>query len=180
MGTKDSNFSIRHSSQKDVGRIMEIYEYARKFMAENGNPRQWGMTGWPPEKLIRQDIEAQHSYVCEADGRIVGTFYYNYGPHIEPSYERICGGAWTGVKKYGESGNTYGVVHRIAGDGSVKGIGTFCLVWAFEQCHHLRIDTHPDNRVMQKLLQKQGFERCGYIYVMEDRDPRIAFEKTGA
>lgn len=31
---------IRHSTENDFDRIMEIYEYARNFMAENGNPNQ--------------------------------------------------------------------------------------------------------------------------------------------
>ena len=31
---------------------------------------------------------------------------------------------------------------------------------------------------MQGLLRKLGFVPCGTIYVHEDRDPRIAFEKS--
>lgn len=46
--------------------------------------------------------------------------------------------------------SAYGVVHRIAGDGSEKGIGSFCINWAFNQCKHLRIDTHGDNEVFEK------------------------------
>ena len=30
---------------------------------------------------------------------------------------------------------------------------------------------------MQNLLTKLGFERCGTIYVVEDNDPRFAYEK---
>lgn len=73
----------------------------------------------------------------------------------------------------------YGVIHRIAGDGSEKGIGTFCLRWAIGECGHLRIDTHGDNIVMQKLAQKLGFVHCGTIFVEEDDFPRLAYEKTG-
>ena len=69
-------------------------------------------------------------------------------------------------------------MHRIAGDGSEKGIGAFCINWAFEQCGHLRIDTHGDNIVMQNLVKKLGFVHCGTIYVEEDNNPRLAFEKT--
>lgn len=39
---------IRHAEQKDYDRIMEIYAYARKYMEEHGNPKQWGPTQWPP------------------------------------------------------------------------------------------------------------------------------------
>ena len=70
----------------------------------------------------------------------------------------------------------YGVVHRIAADGSEKGIGAFCLNWAYGQCKHLRIDTHPDNTVMQGLLTKLGFTRRGIIHVEEDNDPRYAYD----
>ena len=52
----------------------------------------------------------------------------------------------------------YGVVHRIASDGTVKGAASFCLsLRAFSQCHNLKIDTHQDNpscRVFAKLISK--------------------------
>jgi len=38
--------------------MMAAYQYARTFMAEHGNPNQWGPTNWPPEELIRADIAA--------------------------------------------------------------------------------------------------------------------------
>lgn len=177
MDAQNEDFSIRRSTMKDLPKMLELYANARKFMAEHGNPRQWGATGWPPEDLLKNDIETGHSYVCESGGRIVGTFYYNFGSHIEDTYEKIYDGEWLGVQSLGEDGNTYGVVHRIAGDGSVKGIGSYCIGWAFEKCGHLRMDTHFDNRVMQNLLTKLGFKRCGVIYVHEDDDPRYAYEK---
>ena len=36
--------------------MMEIYGFAREYMAEHGNPNQWGPTNWPPEALIHNDI----------------------------------------------------------------------------------------------------------------------------
>ena len=163
---------IRHSTEKDFDRMMQIYGFARKFMAEHGNPNQWGPTHWPPEELIRADIREGHSYVCLNDeGKVIGTFFFIHGEDIEPTYRRITEGAWL------EDG-PYGVVHRIAGDGSEKGIGAFCINWAFEQCGHLRIDTHGDNTVMQRLLNKLGFIQCGTIYVEEDHYPRLAYEKV--
>jgi RimJ/RimL family protein N-acetyltransferase len=67
----------------------------------------------------------------------------------------------------------------MAGDGSVKGIGKAMLDWAYEKSGgHLRIDTHGDNNVMQGLLEKSGFIRCGTIYVEEDDFPRMAYEKS--
>ncbi len=163
---------IRRSAEHDIARMMEIYRYARNFMASHGNPNQWGPNNWPPEELIRSDIQNGKSYVCEnEEGKIIGTFFFDQGENVEPTYKIITGGKWL-------ADGAYGVVHRIAGDGSEKGIGSFCIKWAFEQCGHLRIDTHADNTVMQNLLRKLGFVHCGTIYVREDRDPRLAFEKT--
>ena len=60
----------------------------------------------------------------------------------------------------------------------MRGVGSACLNWAFNQCGHLRIDTHGDNGVMQRLLEKLGFEHRGTVFVEEDDYPRLAFEKT--
>ena len=160
---------IRRTTEANLPRVMEIYAYARTFMAAHGNPRQWGATGWPPESLIRQDIAAGKSYVCLHEGKIVGTFFYDHGTDTDPAYRVIENGAW-------RADTPYGVVHRVAGDGSVKGIGTFCIQWAIQRSGHLRMDTHGDNYVMQSLLKKLGFVYCGIIYVEEDNDPRLAFE----
>ena len=162
---------IRKTTLQDLDRVMEIYAIARRFMAEHGNPNQWGATNWPPEALIREDIANGNSYVCVNDeGRIIGTFFYVQGDDIEPTYREIEDGAWI------EPG-PYGVVHRVASDGTEKGTGAFCINWAYGQCGHLRMDTHGDNRVMQNLLKKLGFIHCGTIHVIEDNDPRLAFEK---
>jgi len=161
---------IRHATLDDLDRMMEIYSHARKFMADNGNPRQWGGTNWPPKALLEKDIELERSYVCEENGSVIATFCYIYGED-DPTYQKIEDGAW-------KDDSPYGVVHRIATDHSVKGTGSYCLNWAFDQCGHLRIDTHGDNKVMQNLLKKLGFDYCGIIYVEEDNDPRVAYEKT--
>ena len=67
---------IRKSTENDFLRIMEIYAFARDFMADHGNPNQWGPTHWPPESLIHADIAAGNSYVCQKNDRIVGTFFF--------------------------------------------------------------------------------------------------------
>lgn len=163
---------IRHSEYDDIPRIMEIYRYARQFMAEHGNPNQWGPRNWPPENLIRSDIEAGKSYVCVAGGKIIGTFFFCQGKDVEPTYKTIVDGAW-------QDESPYGVIHRIASDGSTKGVGQFCIEWAIRQNAHLRMDTHGDNYVMQNLMEKCGLTHRGTIYVEEDEYPRLAYERCG-
>lgn len=162
---------IRKTTEKDLSRLMEIYDYARKFMADHGNPHQWAAACWPPEQLILDDIRAGKSYVCvNDDGRVVGTFFYDYGHDIDPDYRTMEDGAW-------HDDSSFGVIHRIAADGSEKGIGTFCLNWAYEQSGHLKIDTHEDNIVMQNLLSELGFEKRGVIRIRRNNEPRLAYEK---
>ncbi len=163
---------IRHTKTEDLAAVMAIYEGARDFMARTGNPHQWGDKKNPPQSRIEQDIAEGKSYVCvDENDRVIGTFYYDYGMDIDPTYAIIEEGAWTNP-------DAYGVIHRIASSFTQPGIGSFCINWAFSQCGHLRIDTHEDNHVMQSLLTKLGFTRCGIIYLLEDHDPRIAYEKS--
>ena len=162
---------IRHTQMDDLKEVMRIYENARAFMAQHGNPRQWGPTKWPPEQLICQDILSEKSYVCIEEDSIAAVFFFDYGPHIEPTYEYIEG-SWLQT-------GSYGVVHRIASSGVYRGAGSACIQWAMKKCDALRIDTHFDNYIMQHTLEKLGFARCGIIYVHEDKDPRIAYEWIG-
>lgn len=162
--------NIRNTTLDDLPTVIKIFARARKFMAASGNPNQWSLANWPPESLIRADIAAGKSFVCVDDSKIVGTFFYNFGADIEPTYRKIFDGAW-------KNSSAYGVVHRLASAGTVRGVGEFCLNWAFEQSGHLRIDTHGDNKVLQHLLTKLGFEHCGTISVAHDNFPRLAYEK---
>lgn len=160
---------IRKTRMEELETVMEIYAGARRFMVETGNPRQWAARNWPPRELICRDIGQGKSYVCVDGGEILAVFYYDCGHDIDSTYRVIEEGAWAGEE-------TYGVVHRIAAKGG-RGAGKYCIRWAYEQCGHLRMDTHADNRVMQKVLENLGFRYCGIIHVTEDTDTRLAYEK---
>lgn len=158
---------IRRAVWEDLPQIMEIYARARAFMRETGNPTQWG-DGYPQESLIRQDIAEGVSYVAEEKGELEAVFMFRQGE--DPTYRVIEEGAW-------RNDAPYGVLHRIASMGRVRGAGSRCIQWCFDQCGNLRGDTHSDNKVMQHVLEKNGFVRCGRIYVA-DGSPRIAYQKT--
>ncbi len=160
---------IRKSRMDELDEIMEIYAGAREFMARTGNPRQWGPTRWPPRELVVSDIEKGQSYVCEDQGKIAAVFYFDEGKDIEPTYAEIEEGQW------GDA-SPYGVIHRIAAAEGTHGAGSFCIRWAMEKTGHMRMDTHGDNKVMQHVLEKLGFVFRGIIHVVEDNDPRFAYE----
>lgn len=158
--------NIRIATLKDFNSILSIYEHARSFMASHGNPTQWE-NNYPPVDMIKNDIQIGHSYVCIENDRVVTVFYYALEDDL--TYQNIYNGSWL-------NNTPYGVVHRIASDGTVKGAASFCLNWAFSQCHNLKIDTHHDNFIMQNLLNKLGFTKCGII-LTEDGSKRIAYQK---
>ena len=157
-------YLIRQASMEDLQRILEIYAHARAFMAKNGNPNQWGKSKPPKERLIT-DIEQGNLYVVTAEEKIRGVFAFFLGE--DPTYRKIEDGAWL-------SDAPYGTIHRIASDGS-GGIFPTALTWCRERIGHIRIDTHHDNVVMQHVVEKAGFQRCGIIYIA-DGSPRIAYE----
>lgn len=161
---------VRATKLKELPIIMNIYEYARNFMCANGNPTQW-INGYPSEELIHREIEEGHSFVCTNEsGEILGTFCFIVGD--DSTYRYIYDGAWLNEEPYG-------VVHRMATNGKQKGIADVCLNWCLERCDNIRIDTHRDNKVMQHILEKYGFRRCGIIYVKNGTE-RIAYQKIPA
>lgn len=157
---------IRKATMEDLPILLKLYENARSFMASHGNPTQWG-TGYPSQDLLECDIRNGCSYVCEEHGKISAAFFYDFG--TDETYATIYNGQWLDEAPYG-------VVHRIASDGTIRGTASFCLDWALKQCGSLKIDTHRDNTVMQHLLEKNGFTYCGIIY-LEDGSERLAYQK---
>ena len=164
------DFVIRKTRKEDLPRLLEIYEKARVFMAETGNPYQWGKNSWPPDDLVEEDIREGRTWAVEACGKVHGVFACFYGKRIDPSYGVIDSGEW----KYECA---YAVIHRIASSGEIKGVAHAVLSWALERYGCVRIDTHPDNRVMRNLLAKEGFSYAGRIHVPQDTDWRYAYEK---
>ena len=160
--------NIRKATLSDLETINGIYASARKFMHENGNPYQW-TGGYPSEDTVKLDIADDRLYICEEDGVILGVFCYFEGE--DPTYRIIENGSWL-------NDSPYGVIHRIAVSdaGRGRGVASFCFGFAFNKCGNLKIDTHRDNLPMQKSLLKNGFAKCGIIY-LENGDERIAFQR---
>lgn len=81
--------NIRPAQFTDMPDIMGIFDHARKFMRENGNPYQW-TDGYPSEELMETEIRQGHCFVCEneTDG-VVATFCFSVGN--DPTYSHIEG-----------------------------------------------------------------------------------------
>lgn len=100
-------------------------------------------------------------------GEILGTFCFIQGE--DPTYRTIYEGAWL-------DDEPYGVIHRMATGGKQKGVSAACLDWCSQRCDNIRVDTHNDNKIMQRILTKHGFQRCGIIYVQNGTE-RIAYQR---
>ena len=158
--------NILLAKEEDLPRIMEIYDIAKAYMRANGNPNQWN-GAYPDPETLRTDIEKQRLYVYKKDGRIHGVFMLLL--EEEPTYAYIEDGNWREERPYG-------TIHRLAGGGEVRGLFAKCVAFCESKVKYLRADTHFDNHTMQHLLEKNGFERRGIIY-LKNGDPRIAYQK---
>ena len=156
--------TIRKTREEDLPKVMQIYDEAKAYMRQTGNPNQW-VGGHPAQALIEADIKAGKSYVCEKDKEVVAVFYFNI--EEDPTYKKIDG-AWLNEKPYA-------VIHRIARGANGKGSGEFCINWCCKQYLNIRIDTHKDNGPMFALMDKLGFKRCGIIWIASG-DERVAFQ----
>lgn len=161
---------FRPATPEDLPAILVILEAAIRRLSEAGVD-QW-QHGYPNRTRIEADLEEGIGYVVEEEDRVVA-----YGAVIftgEPSYREIEGAWLTEVEDYV-------VVHRMCVADEVVGRGYGRrFMQAVEQLSRgrvqsFRVDTHADNRVMQSLLPRLGFTRCGIIY-FESRH-LVAFEK---
>lgn len=155
---------IRHAELGDLEEIIQVYDVARKYMQDSGHAQQWGLS-YPSKELLKSDIQQKCLYVLEGENRVYGVFALFFGD--DPTYSYIENGSWL-------NDDPYGTIHRIASDGSTKGVFEECLTFCKTQISNLRIDTHENNKTMQHIVEKSGFEKCGIIYV-DDGSPRIAY-----
>lgn len=164
---------IRKTRVEDIPSVMRIIQSAQSYFRENGIP-QW-QNGYPDEKQILNDIKKDGSYVLEEENQIVGTFFLTFKE--EESYKKIYDGKWL-------NDEPYAAIHRIAIDSLLKGKGLASKLFACGEeialskgIKNIRIDTHEYNKSMQKALNKNGYIRCGNIF-LSDGSPRIGFQKV--
>lgn len=164
--------ALRYTKLEDIERVMEIIKQAQQYFKEKGI-NQW-QNGYPNAKVIENDIKNGHSFVLIKNNKIVGTIAISF--EGEATYNKIFEGAW-------KSNDNYAVIHRIAVDQELKGIGLSSemikqteLMCNKKSVGSIKVDTHEDNQAMQRSLIKNGFDYCGVIY-LADGSKRVAFEK---
>lgn len=164
--------TIRLAEKKDIDRIMQIIADARASIGRLGID-QW-QYGYPTRDIVKEDIALERSFVVCDGEEICATFALMMNG--EPTYKKIYCGAWL-------SDGEYIALHRIAIDSTRRGQGIaeeivgFLAEFAMEHGYvSVRVDTHTGNLPMRRMLEKNGFEYCGTIHLL-DGQPRVAYEK---
>ena len=157
---------MRKTRPEDIDTVMALYDKGRARMRETGNTEQW-TNGYPHRHMIEEDVKLGRSYVYEEDGVLHAVLALIWGE--DPTYAEIDG-AWISDK------TPYGTIHRIAADGELPGLGSWCIRWCLDLCGSIRIDTHEDNVLMRRALEKLGFAHCGNI-ICDEGTPRCAYQK---
>jgi hypothetical protein len=121
-------------------------------MKKHNNP-QWG-DSYPADDMVREDCEVNGNgyVVCDCEQKIVAAFAVCDNSYY---YEDLQG-EWLNDKPYK-------VIKRVAlTKGNLK-IAQFILDWALQNFDNIKADTGSENIIVQKILEKNGFIRCGII-----------------
>ena len=158
---------IRKAVKADLVYLYKIAKTARAYMRESGNANQWEEKY--PDVYLPEDIERGQLYVL-TDNEGVPHAFFAFAVGEDPSY-RTIDGAWLNDRPYG-------TIHRIASDGTIKGVMRQCLEFCQRICPNIRADTHDENKTMRHLLEKYGFAQCGYVNLekQEGDTLRIAYQ----
>lgn len=165
---------LRPTRESDLPAVMQIIAAAQADFCERGID-QW-QNGYPNEQVIRGDMARGESYVAMRGEQVVATVMITFDP--DPNYATIYDGAWLVTEP-----RLYATIHRIAVAIAERGQGV--AEWIVEQTERmcrqrgadsLRIDTHRDNRAMQRVAEKCAMTHCGTI-LLGDGAERLAYEK---
>lgn len=160
-----------------------VSKFAREYykILDDGRnfQRAQGFTQWtddyPNLNAVLCDIGIGAGYAITVDGKIAGYCCICFDG--EPAYSNIDG-KWN----YNEP---YAVVHRLALSTDFRGtglsgeawrlIGKFCKQSGYNV---IRVDTGLQNKIMQRVLEKNGFKKCGTVNYGEKADGlRLAYDK---
>lgn len=162
---------IRKALLHDIDTILALRDAARRIMRMSGNLYQWA-EGMPSKAKFEADIEAGVCQIVEKEGVAVATF--SLLPSPDPTYAKVYGGCGWKIKD-----GKYGVIHRLASDGTSHGVFEAVLEYAKSQYDDIRIDTHEDNAIMRHCLAKYGFTEVGTI-LLQNSESRLAFQWLAA
>ncbi len=163
---------LRLATIEDVDVVLNIIHECQQLMNQRCID-QW-QDGYPNREAILSDINAKRGYVLMRDSQIAA--YAALIVDGEEAYLHLKGGEWLTTKE------NYLTIHRLAVSNKFRGnnIGEYIFLFAEKESvtrdiDSIRCDTHKDNSVMLRLLQRLGYKYCGEVSYRGSK--RVAFEK---
>ncbi len=155
---------IKLAVKDDLGKIADLAKVVREDMILNGL-NQW-LGNYPGYDNFYQDLTSNGLFVYWQENVVIGSVTILV--ENEVAYKEVL---WETKKAL--------VVHRILVDPKLQGHGygkellNYAIKMAIDQGFEaIKIDTHPDNLKMQKMLKSLGFLYRGYLASIN----RLAFE----
>lgn len=163
-------YFLEQAKMNDIDIAMDIINDGKRYLKQQGID-QW-QTGYPDRKIIEKDIICNRGYFVTDD--ISKLAYMCIDFEGEPAYKDIKG-QW-------KSNEDYAVIHRLAvsKQKAGKGLSDTIIQLTEQLCkknsvNSIRVDTDNENKIMQHILQKNGFVYCGTVWFAGS--DKIAFEK---
>lgn len=149
---------IRWADISEASLCLEFIEDAKAFQKAQGII-QW-TDDYPNIDTVVRDIEKERGYIITDDDIPFGYVCVDFGG--EKSYERIEG-------KWKDNGK-YGVIHRLAFGAASRGKGATKKVFELirklcreSEATSIRVDTGSENKLVQHIFEREGFEKCGTL-----------------
>lgn len=162
---------FRKPTLEEVDNIVEIIKYAVKRLGDAGIS-QW-QNGYPNKEVVLQDIaNGVARILCEKEKILAyGALVYTG----EKAYNDLEGGEWILQTQ------NYATIHRACVSNSCvgEGYGKLFMIFAEKEAKlssdSIRIDTHPDNKIMQGLVASLHYKYCGKVMY---ESVRLAYDKV--
>ncbi|WP_203618306.1 MULTISPECIES: GNAT family N-acetyltransferase [Fructobacillus] len=157
---------MRRAQARDVSEIVSILQTAKGYLKEQGID-QW-QSDYPNEATVQADLDAQQGFVLVVGDEVAG--YAAAFEGEDPLYTDIKEGSWA------DSGHPhdYASLHRVAMSDKFRGqrltprFFTALISFFYARgARDFRIDTHPGNMPMQKVIANNGFEKRGSVDMLE-------------
>ncbi|WP_439424978.1 GNAT family N-acetyltransferase [Oenococcus alcoholitolerans] len=166
---------LRKSTKEDLPEIKKIFDSARATL-KSQDIDQW-QNSYPNESHLVNDIDSDSAYILVYDQKIAATGSITYGEDQE--YTQIKGQWQNGQNK------DYAAIHRTAMSDEFRGknlskflISNLITTAVDKGYRDIRIDTHPDNKAMQHVIESNGFKYSGDVWIIESgiRTKRFAYQ----
>ena len=154
-------FEPRRAVEGDMDALLVILDEAKAYLKESG-VNQW-QEGYPNREALLEDMELGRGWVfdCVDDGAVAGYACISMTPEL--CYRQIDG-AWL------TEGENYAVIHRAMAAARYRGTRLAAEMFSFAAelasgmgKVSVRVDTHRDNRAMNRLCEKLGYQLCGVV-----------------